>query len=40
VVGNLSFMLDLESYGAYGPPFKTNFSGNVTRFFFYVMNIL
>jgi hypothetical protein len=31
VVGNLTFMLDLESVGIFGPPFKPNFAGNVNR---------
>ena len=31
VVGNLSFMLDLEAVGIFGPPFKPNNAGNVMR---------
>ena len=31
VVGNLSFMLDLEAVGIFGPPFKPNNAGNVLR---------
>ena len=30
-MGNLTFMLDLEAVGIFGPPFKPNNAGNVMR---------